>query len=108
MLLHKLEAELGVYAPHFDFGTSKAYQAKILAVRSRQAALVKGKQAVVGAKQWLVEGSAAKGATIIDRQIRLTLRAFNNECEAAIANACWNNVNAMEKRSETRPARSTR
>jgi vacuolar-type H+-ATPase subunit I/STV1 len=26
------------------------------------------------------------------------MRAFNNECEAAIANARWNNVNAMEKR----------
>lgn len=29
---------------------------------------------------------------------RLTLRAFNNECDAAIANTRWNNVNAMEKR----------
>lgn len=35
---------------------------------------------------------------MINRQIRLTLRAFNNECEAAIANTRWNNVNAMEKR----------
>ena len=26
------------------------------------------------------------------------MRAFNNECEAAIANARWNNVVAMEKR----------
>lgn len=35
---------------------------------------------------------------MINRQIRLTMRAFNNECEAAIANTRWNNVNAMEKR----------
>jgi uncharacterized protein YdcH (DUF465 family) len=33
-----------------------------------------------------------------NRNIRLTLRAFNNECEAAIANTRWNNANAMEKR----------
>lgn len=33
-----------------------------------------------------------------NRSIRLTLRAFNNECDAAVANARWNNVNAMEKR----------
>lgn len=32
------------------------------------------------------------------RNIRLTMRAFNNECDAAIANTRWNNVNAMEKR----------
>ena len=35
---------------------------------------------------------------MINRQTRLTMRAFNNECEAAIANARWNNVVAMEKR----------
>lgn len=36
-----------------------------------------------------------------NRNIRLTLRAFNNECDAAIANTRWNNVNAMEKRIGT-------
>jgi hypothetical protein len=35
-----------------------------------------------------------------DRNIRLTLRAFNSECDAAIANTRWNNANAMEKRIE--------
>ncbi len=35
---------------------------------------------------------------MINRQTRLTMRAFNNECEAAIANVRWNNVVAMEKR----------
>lgn len=35
---------------------------------------------------------------MINRQTRLTMGAFNNECEAAIANARWNNVVAMERR----------
>ena len=35
---------------------------------------------------------------MINRQTRLTMRAFNNECEAAVANTRWNNVVAMEKR----------
>ena len=35
-----------------------------------------------------------------NRHIRLTLRAFNNECAAAIANVKWNNANAMLKRIE--------
>ncbi len=35
---------------------------------------------------------------MINRQTRLTMRAFNNECEASIANTRWNNVVAMEKR----------
>jgi hypothetical protein len=32
------------------------------------------------------------------RNIKLTLRAFNGECDAAIANTRWNNANATEKR----------
>src|SRR5690606_15486831 len=42
-----------------------------------------------------------KGQTMTNRNIRLTLRAFNNECEAAVANVRWNNVNAMAKRIAT-------
>lgn len=109
-LLHQLErqialydeklafAELGVYEPHFDFGESAAYKERINEVRARQKAMVAAKRAVTCATEWAVEGSRAKGQTMTNRQIRLTLRAFNNECEAAIANARWNNVNAMERR----------
>ncbi|WP_237212540.1 DUF4041 domain-containing protein [Ruegeria lacuscaerulensis] len=35
---------------------------------------------------------------MINRRSRLTMRAFNNECEAASANTRWHNVVAMEKR----------
>src|SRR5690606_16613468 len=49
---------------------------------------------------WTVDGSVSKGKTMSDRAIRLTLRAFNSECDAAIANTRWNNANAMEKRIE--------
>jgi hypothetical protein len=91
-------AELGVYEPHFEFTDSEAYKAKILDVRERQKAMISAKQAALCPTEWSVEGSKAKGATMINRQTRLTMRAFNNECEAAIANVRWNNVVAMEKR----------
>lgn len=91
-------AELGVYEPHFDFGDSEKYKQRILAVREREKAMMKAKTAAICPTEWTVEGSKAKGQTMINRQIRLTLRAFNNECEAAIANVRWNNVAAMEKR----------
>ncbi|WP_245483120.1 DUF4041 domain-containing protein, partial [Mesorhizobium sp. M7A.F.Ca.CA.001.12.2.1] len=45
-----------------------------------------------------------RAKTITRRNIRLTLRAFNNECDAAIANTRWNNVNAMEKRIQNAQA----
>lgn len=94
-------AEMGVYEPHFDFTDSEQFKQNIDVVRASQKAMVSAKSAVVCPMEWLVDGSKAKGQTMTNRNIKLTLRAFNNECEAAIANARWNNVNAMEKRIET-------
>ena len=119
-------AEMGVYEPHFDFSDSEEYKravaevrdlqkamvsaissrdgslwdeaAERAGVRDHQEAMVSAGQAVTCSINWSVDGSAAKGRTMTNRAIRLTLRAFNNECEAAIANTRWNNVNAMEKR----------
>jgi hypothetical protein len=91
-------AELGVYEPHFDFGDSEAFKAAIKDTRDDQKDMVKRKTAVFGTKEWTVDGSVKKGETMINRAVRITLRAFNNECEAAIANTRWNNVQAMEKR----------
>lgn len=91
-------AEMGVYEPHFDFGDSEQYKQAIGLVREEQKRLISAKTAVVCRTSWSVDGSAAKGQTMTNRNIKLTLRAFNNECEAAIANVRWNNANAMEKR----------
>ena len=60
--------------------------------------MVSAKKATICPADWTVEGSRAKGQTMINRQSRLTMRAFNNECEAAIANTRWNNIVAMGKR----------
>lgn len=91
-------AELGIYEPHFDFSDSEEYKAEIARIRDAQKAMVTAKIATVCPTDWQVDGSRAKGKAMINRQTRLTMRAFNNECEAAIANTRWNNVNAMEKR----------
>lgn len=91
-------AELGMYEPHFDFSDSEVYKAAIEECRQKQKAMVSAKRAVDARTDWTVEGSKAKGQTMVNRQIKLTMRAFNNEAEAAIANVRWNNVNAMEKR----------
>jgi len=49
---------------------------------------------------WYLEGSKAKGRAMMNRAIRLTARAFNNECSTAVANVRWNNVQRMEARVE--------
>lgn len=91
-------AELGVYEPHFDFHDFEEYKQEIKDLRYRQKTMVLAKISTLCPTDWQVDGSLAKGQTMINRQTRLTMRAFNNECEAAIANTRWNNINAMEKR----------
>ncbi|KZL16474.1 DUF4041 domain-containing protein [Pseudovibrio sp. Ad26] len=91
-------AEVGVYEPHFDFADSEEYKDAIKHIRKRQKDKVSSKSATRCPADWTVEGSRSKGQTMVNRQTRLTMRAFNNECEAAIANTRWNNVVAMERR----------
>lgn len=93
-------AEMGVYEPHFEFSDSEQYKAAIAEAREKQKAMISAKTAVICTTVWSVDGSQSKGQTMTNRNIRLTLRAFNNECDAAISNTRWNNVNAMEKRIE--------
>lgn len=93
-------AEFGVYQPHFEFGDSERYKEAIKAVREEQKALVKAKAAVDVHTEWAVEGSKAKGRTMANRAVRLALRAFNAEADAAIANTRWNNAEAMIRRVE--------
>ena len=93
-------AEMGVYEPHFDFGDSESFKNAIREVREEQKEMVKAKTAVTCKVEWTMDGSRTQGKTMANRSIRLALRAFNNECDAAISNVRWNNVNAMEKRIE--------
>lgn len=91
-------AEMGVYEPHFDYTDSEQYKQAILENRETQKAMVSHKTAAVAKTEWTVSGSKAKGQTMNNRNVKLALRAFNNECDAAVANVRWNNANAMEKR----------
>ena len=91
-------AEFGLYEPHFAFEDSEAYKTNIKTILDLQKDMVSSKKAVIVEQDWSVDGSVSKGRTMANRQIRLTLRAFNSECTAAISNTRWNNVHAMEKR----------
>lgn len=91
-------AELGFYKPHFDFDTSEKFKEEIKSVKNEQKSMISDKTAIFCTTEWSVEGSKAKGRTMTNRGIRLTARAFNNECDSAISNARWNNVTRMEER----------
>lgn len=96
---HKSLLDVGVYERHFDFTDSDQFKEQIKKIRESQKAMVSTlKNAVLSFKTWTVGDSKSEGKKMINRAIRLSLRAFNNECEAALSNVRWNNVTTMENR----------
>ena len=88
----------GVYKPHYDFGTSEEFRTQLDAVVEQEKDLIRNERAVVCATDWTVQGSRAEGRKMVKQLSKLMLRAFNGECDAAIAKARWNNITVMEKR----------
>lgn len=88
----------GLYEAHFNFDTSERYKIEINNVREEQKALIRTKKAAVCEHNIIVEGSRAKGRKMEERTIRLMLRAFNGECDAAVLKVTWNNVQKMKER----------
>ncbi|MES3034945.1 MAG: DUF4041 domain-containing protein [Gemmatimonadota bacterium] len=101
--LARLEEEAGVvavgfYKARYDFVTSAEYQERLLAVREAQRDMLRDKTAAVGDVEWTVNGSKAEGRKQINQTLKLMLRAFNGECDAAVAKVRYDNVQVMEAR----------
>ena len=90
----------GMYSPSFDFDSSDIYKESINEAKRKQKKMISNKEAIVCNTEWQVEGSKAKGRQMANRNMKLILRAFNNECDAAIAKVKWNNVTRMEEKIE--------
>jgi hypothetical protein len=93
--------DLGLYKPQFDNDTSVELKEAVKACKDQQKDLLRDKTragAIYCGTPWRVANSESKGKSMIDKTIRLTARAFNNECEAAIANCTWKNAQKMIER----------
>ena len=88
----------GLYNPHFDCATSEEFSERLERVREEQKAQIRAKTAVIAGSQWTVNGSVAEGRKQINQTIKLMLRAFNGECDAAVAKVRYNNIHVMEAR----------
>lgn len=90
--------DLGIYEPHFNWQDSERYKIALTHNKDKQKAMVKDKKAVVCDMEWTVGGSRKEGKQMVDRYIKLMLKAFNGECDSIICNVRWNNVKRMEER----------
>lgn len=92
------DISFGLYKPHFGFGTPEQYKTALSALRERERELIANGGAATCPVTWNVSGSAKEGARMVKQNIKLVLRAFNGECEAARADVSWNNITKMEER----------
>jgi len=90
--------EYGIHRAAFTYEHSETYQLRLKQIRDDQKRLVREKKAATCPIEWTVEGSKAKGQQMTDRNLRLMLRAFNGECDAAIKSATARNVLRMGER----------
>lgn len=89
---------VGLYKPHFDFCSSEQYKAELEIRREKAKAMVKADQAVYCSQTWAVNNNVREGQRMVKLYKRLMLRAFNGECDAALADVTWSNVSRMEDR----------
>lgn len=88
----------GFYKPRYDFANSQAYQSELERIRAEQKQMIKDKTAAVCNIEWTVNGSKTEGRKQTNQSLKLMLRAFNGESDAAIAKVRYNNIQVMENR----------
>jgi hypothetical protein len=92
------DISFGLYKPHFSFQTPEAYKTALTALRDRERSLIQSGRAAVCPVNWRVGDSEKEGARMVKQNVKLILRAFNGDCEAARADVSWNNITKMEER----------
>lgn len=90
--------DFGFYEMKYNFESSTDYQAALDAIRNTEKDLLKLSKAAICSLEWSVGGSRSEGKKMTKEQLRLMLRAFNGECDAAVAKVRYNNINTMETR----------
>lgn len=88
----------GFYKARYSLDTPDEYKQKLEEVRNAQKAMISAGTAVQCPAEWTVQGSAAKGRKMVREQMKLMLRAFNGESDAAIAKVKYNNADSLERR----------
>lgn len=84
-----------LYRPIFEFATSEEYKSQLVIIRENQKDLIRKGMAATGNMKWTVNDSATQGKKLVNDMIKLCLRSFNNECDAAVGAVKFNNFDRM-------------
>lgn len=88
----------GFYKPVYQFESSEQYKNKLDLLYNEMKKSIQTGEAVYGLVNWSVDGSKTEGKKMTDRAVKLTVRAFNGECDSIISKVKWNNYNTMRER----------
>lgn len=86
------------YKNKYDFATSEKYKQALAANSETQKTMLANRRAAYCARDRQLEGLSAEEKRRVDKTLVLMLRAFNCECDAAIASVKATNCEAMENR----------
>lgn len=89
---------IGLYKNYYNFENSEDYKYKLDEIKSEQRKMVKNKIATNHSLSYMVDESREKGKEFILDTIKLSLKAFNNECTNYISKVKFNNVISMEEK----------
>jgi hypothetical protein len=76
--------EVGVYQYRHPLDDALAYKARLTGMQAKIKDAVKAGNAVRGATNWTVNGSAREGTKMVREFSKLMLRAYNNEADNAV------------------------
>lgn len=82
----------GLYEPTYEFDTSSAYKNMLDRIRSEQKDMIRDRVATTHPEHYMVDNDKKKGKEFVLDTIKLSLRAFNNECDVIIANVKPTNI----------------
>ncbi|MEB4861018.1 DUF4041 domain-containing protein [Priestia megaterium] len=96
-----LYQSFGLYDLRYDLENSEEYKEMLYKVRQTQKEAVKYDQATDYSVTWRLDDNLRKGEAMNRRNIKMTIRSFNNECDAIIHKVKFNNIEVAEKKIRT-------
>ncbi|HCL4447533.1 TPA: DUF4041 domain-containing protein [Clostridium botulinum] len=96
--------EVGVFKKQYDFEISEEYGVKLKEIQKKQADYIKNGNAIIINLSEFIETLELNKSTrnkFVNSISKLVLRAFNNECDAALSKINSNNITNIRKRIES-------
>ncbi|MFK3939718.1 DUF4041 domain-containing protein [Alkalihalobacillus sp. NPDC078783] len=91
-----LNQTFGFYEPKYGFENSELFKNELNDIRQKQKIMANVDEATIS-RSWQVDGSVKKGEAMRKSNVKLAVRAFNQECDTAILKAKFNNIEVIEK-----------